>query len=269
MKQHHETKCSYHDQQPGVQAAFLKEDKALVTVLDKMGNPLLEHSEDLLVIDTRDIVDAEVAETVRKIETLGEEQYIEFVTERLEQCETPITGTIPENKLPLFSRPPVKVQPKQKAQLAALKSDCGLFSRLYISCQTSDGDIDTFFAHENQSAPPALSIAGKMQSGVKADLLRCLEADLPEQNGVPVVDATIFDGAALVQMLNPGTSNLFKNLVKECLHRTSLPNSRRVTASTLSGMYTYLQASRPPPSRRGGKEPGKGSLHPLHLHCNA
>ena len=99
----------------------------------------------------------------------------------------------------MFSRRPVKVQPRKKAQLAALKSDCALFSRLYISCQTPDGDIDTFFAHENQSAPPALSIAGKMRSGVKADLFRCLEADLPEQNGVPVVDATIFDGAAVVQ----------------------------------------------------------------------
>ena len=185
MKQHNDTKCSHHDQQPGVQAAFLKEVKALVAVLDEMGNPFLEHSEDLLVIDTRDIVVAEVAETVRKIDSLGEEQYIEFVTERLGQCNTPITETIPKNKLPLFSRPPVKVQSKQKAQLAILKSDRGLASSLYISCQTRDGDIDTFFAHEYQSAPPALSIAGKMRSGVKADLLRCLVADLSEQNGVP------------------------------------------------------------------------------------
>ena len=49
-----------------------------------------------------------------------------------------------------------------------------------------------------------------MRSGVKADLLCCLEADLPEQNGVPVVDATILDGAAVVQMLNPGTSKTFQ-----------------------------------------------------------
>jgi hypothetical protein len=49
-----------------------------------------------------------------------------------------------------------------------------------------------------------------MRGGVKADLLRCLEADLPEQNGVPVVDATILDGAAVVQMLNPGTSKTFQ-----------------------------------------------------------
>jgi hypothetical protein len=54
-----------------------------------------------------------VAETVRKIETLGEEQYTNFVTERLEQCKTPVTETLPKNKLPLFSRPPVKIQSKQ------------------------------------------------------------------------------------------------------------------------------------------------------------
>ena len=121
-----------------------------------------------------------------------------------------VPQTIPKNKLPLFSRPTFKMKSKQKAQLAALKSDCGLFSRLYISCQTRDGDIDNFFSHENQAAPPALSTGGKLCIGVKADLLRCLESDLLQNKCVPVADATIFDGAVVVQMLNPGTSRTFK-----------------------------------------------------------
>lgn len=116
-----------------------------------------------------------------------------------------ITEPIPKNKLPIFSRQPVKVHTKQKTQLAALKSDCDLFSRLYISCQTRDGNLDQFFSHENQAAPPALSTGGKLQLGVKADLLHCLEKDLPGETGVPVVDA-----AAVVQMLNPGTSKTFQ-----------------------------------------------------------
>lgn len=148
--QQRDSQRNHHEQKSGVQEEFLKEVKALVTVLDEMGNPFLERSEDLLVIDTRDIVDNDVAETVRKIETLGEEQYGRFVVERLEQCEVPITETLQKNKLPLFSWPPVKVESKQKAQLAALKSDCSLFSRLYISCQTRDGDIDSFFAHDQK-----------------------------------------------------------------------------------------------------------------------
>ena len=58
-----------------------------------MGNPFLERSQDLLVIDTRDIVDTEVAETVRKrIETLGE-KYAEFVKERLDECTAPVTAS--------------------------------------------------------------------------------------------------------------------------------------------------------------------------------
>ncbi len=146
----------HHDQKPSVQSVFLKDIGALVTVLEEMGNPFLEHSQDLLVIDIREIMDTQVAETVKRIETLGKEQYTNFVTERLEKCTTPVTQTIPKNNLPLFSRPPIKSTSKQNDQHAALKSDCGLFSRLYISCQTRDGDMDNFFPHENQAAPPAL-----------------------------------------------------------------------------------------------------------------
>ena len=108
-----DTRHHHHDQQPAVQAVFLKEVKALVTVMEEMGNPFLERSQDLLVIDTRDIMDTQVAETVRRIETLGKEQYTKFVTERLERCTTPLTETIPKNKLPLFSRPPLKIKSKQ------------------------------------------------------------------------------------------------------------------------------------------------------------
>lgn len=102
-----------HDKQSGVQAAFMNEVKALVTVLEEKGNPFLEHRQDLLIIDTRDIldiVDTQVAETVRRIETVGEELYTKFVTERLEQCTTPVTETLPKNTLPVFSRPPVNIK---------------------------------------------------------------------------------------------------------------------------------------------------------------
>ena len=62
-----------------------------MTVLEEVGNPLLEGSQDLLVTDTRDIMDTQVAEIVRRIETLDKEQYAEFVTEKLEECTAPVT----------------------------------------------------------------------------------------------------------------------------------------------------------------------------------
>ena len=155
-------------------------------------------------------MDAAVADSVRKVESLGEDQYKKFAEERLESCTKPITETLPKNKLPLFSRPPVKTQSKQKEQLSALKSDCGLFSRLYISCQTRHGDLDQFFSHENHAAPPALSTGGKLRIGVKADLLHCLKSSQSEDRSAPLLDATVLDGVAIVQMLNCGTSKTFQ-----------------------------------------------------------
>lgn len=35
----------------------------------------------------------------------------------------------------------------------AFTSDCALFSRLFISCQTRNGDLDDFFRHEIKVAP--------------------------------------------------------------------------------------------------------------------
>ncbi len=55
----------------GVQTSFLKEVKSLVAVIE---DPFLEQSQDLLVFDTRDILDPSVGESVRKAEKLGEKQ---------------------------------------------------------------------------------------------------------------------------------------------------------------------------------------------------
>ena len=61
------------------------------------------------------------------------------------------------NNLPLFSRPPVKQKSTKQMQVSTLKSNCSLFSRLYIATQIRSGDLDDFFQHENQVCPPALS----------------------------------------------------------------------------------------------------------------
>ena len=79
----------------------------------------------------------------------------------------------------------------------SLKNDCNLLSRLYISCQTRDGDSDTFFAHENQATPPSLSVGGKIRPSTKSDLLHCLELEEKQLLHAPTVDAILLDGAAV------------------------------------------------------------------------
>ena len=56
-----------------------------------------------------------------------------------------------------------------------------------------------FFAHENQAAPPSL--------GTKAD---CLGLHEKQSSNTSIVDATFLDGAAVVQMLNPGVAKTFQ-----------------------------------------------------------
>ena len=135
------TEHRHHEQHPGVQTAYLNDVKSLVAVIEEMGNPFLEKSEHLMVLDTRDILDVSVGETVRKAETLGREQYETFIDERLSTPKKPVTDVIPKNKLPLFSHPPAKSSSKQM-QVATLKNDCGLFSRLCIACETRYRDLD-------------------------------------------------------------------------------------------------------------------------------
>ena len=48
----------------------------------------LQHSQDLLVIDTQDVMDTQVAETVRKIVTLGVNNILHLWQKGCKQCTT-------------------------------------------------------------------------------------------------------------------------------------------------------------------------------------
>ena len=93
-------------------------------------------------------------------------------------------------KIALFHRQQVRTPSKEKLQLAALKNDCNLFFRPYVSCQTCDD-------HENPTALPSLSSSGGMRFGTKYDILHCLDINGSESILTSTVDAQILDCAAL------------------------------------------------------------------------
>ena len=113
----------------------------------------------------------------------------------------------------------IHTQNLQRQQLTSLKSDVQLFSRLYIGCQTRDGNLDEFFRHENQFCPPSLSIAGKLHLGTKSDLLVCLA-----QSVAPSVTTAVIDGAAIVQILKRGGVKTFQEYADEVLYHTYQEN---------------------------------------------
>ncbi|VDI74380.1 Hypothetical predicted protein, partial [Mytilus galloprovincialis] len=195
----------HHEQTLSFQESFRNDIVSLYDVIDDLGNPFLETSKDLLVLDSKNIVDISVVKTVNTIESLGQEQFEKYTKERLVDRTTSVFDTIKRNKLPLFQTPPpAKKTSTTDHKLMALKSNCSLFSRLYIACQSRDGNLDDFFRHENHAFPPSLSQNGTIRLGTKADLLsKCLERLTPPTDVKPVVSSVILDGSAVVNMLKP------------------------------------------------------------------
>ena len=192
-------KHRHHEETRGVQSTFQSEVLSLSNVISEMGNPFLDQSGDLLILDTRDIMDATVVKSVK-----SQKQFQEFCTIRLDERKISLFDVIKRNKIQLFSSPPApKETTKDNMKIASLKSNCSLFSRLYISCQVREGDLDSFFTHENQNYPPSLSQYGTLRSGNKSDLLFCLERLCPAKAEKPSVDVLLLDWAAIVNMLKP------------------------------------------------------------------
>ena len=86
-----------------------------------------------------------------------------------------------------------------------MKSDCSLFSRLFIACQSRNGNLDEFFTHENQGCPPSISDQGNLRlPRQKSELASCLQALTSPKNAVPAnCEVIIMDGAASVNALKP------------------------------------------------------------------
>lgn len=212
---HDQEETRHHEETPSVQNTFARDVRSLVAIFEELGNPFEEDSQDLLVLDTKEIADTAVIETVRNAKQIGQDQFEAFSKECIVDRTKSIEVAIHRNKLPLFATKRGPKIPKGKQQVKSLKNDVALFARLYISCQTRDGNLEEFFRHENQQCPPALSDGGRLYLGSKSDLLVCLEGHAEPQSEAPTVTAVVLDGAVIVQMLKPGTANTFEEYAQQ------------------------------------------------------
>lgn len=226
------TNSRHHKQTKHTQLEFARDVKSLSGVKREMGNPFRDDSNDLLVLDSKDLADPVVINTLYQIDKLGQEQHNTYVNERLVNQAKPITDPIRRNYLPLFSRSPVRGKPRTQLQLSLLKNGCSLLSRLFIAFQMRHGHLDDLSAHENQACPPALSQMGKMRLCKKMDLVGCLEDMISPHENVasPHVEVIIFDGAALTNMLVPGgaKTSVYATQVSLPCTRSQLQHAIRV-----------------------------------------
>lgn len=192
----------HHEQTEAAQKAFFEKVKRLTSVMREMGNPFMEESDDLLVLDTKDIVDVSSAELIAVHHQQGKEQFKSFVTD-LQNLDSPCSfyKPIKKNMVTFFKHKPVVSGTNSK--MMELKDDYQLFSRLFISCQNRQCDLKEFFMHENQSAPTSLSDGGKLHTCTKSHLADLLQAKVTLPEKKPESDVLIVDGSAMVNTLPP------------------------------------------------------------------
>jgi len=76
-----DTDWRHHEQKKHAQMAFAQDVKSLSGTIEEMGNPFSENSKDL-VLDSRNIAVAAVADTMCQIEKLGLDQYEAYMLKR-------------------------------------------------------------------------------------------------------------------------------------------------------------------------------------------
>ena len=67
-----------HEEEFSVQKNFKQEAASLIQMIEEMGNPFLDDSNELLALDTRNVLGESVVDTVRKIHSLVNDQYAKY-----------------------------------------------------------------------------------------------------------------------------------------------------------------------------------------------
>ena len=131
-----------------------------------------------------------------------------------------VYNIICRNKLHLFRNKNSLVTSRSKNKILNLKSDCKLYSNLFIACQSREGDLDSFFAHENHSYPVSISEYGRLRKcNSKSDFLKCLDAFVSPSDEPPIVQMKVLDGAAFVNMNPPRDVSSFGEYCSELTNK--------------------------------------------------
>lgn len=193
-----------HEQGYSTQERFQKQVNNMCDTIVTMGNPFMDTSHELMTLDTHDCLDDTVAQSLHTVSDLGTQQYSTYVNDVLVERKVSIHQAIKKNKMPLFKTAhSTTVRSKAKQQFQAIKSDCNLFSQLFITAQVRNTKLEDFFSHENHPWPPALSLQGKLRlPSSKSELLECIcPKDQIEGSGPTDIDAKVIDGAGIVHAL--------------------------------------------------------------------
>ena len=110
--------------------------------MTEMGNPFMEEIKELLNLDTKRVAHTSASNLVVKHNEKGKNSLEEFL-EGLEEGENcKFYNPIKRNNTGFFRQQPERSSKELKQK--TIKDDCFLFSKLFISCQSRECDLQDF-----------------------------------------------------------------------------------------------------------------------------
>ena len=199
----------HHENTESFENHFRKNFLSLKEEFIKAGNPFEETSETMYTLVSKNILNLEAKKSVYEARTLGKNKYHQYKHNIFILGRKNVYETLKRNKLSLFRNKNTVTISKTQLKVTSLKQDCRLFSSLFVACQSRDGDMAQFFAHENHTYPPALSVYGNLRIAQKSDKLKILFNISEPVNIQPTCTAEVLDGAVVVQCIVPRASSNF------------------------------------------------------------
>jgi hypothetical protein len=218
----HHTTPEHPESTAASQRKFLMHLQVLLGLVERnlIINPFADHEKNLITLDTGEIMQPEIASSLRSLHSLGQEIFEEFWHERIETATTPLSNVIRKPTVYTFlNRPTAKASSNagQKSIASLEKGNTALVTKMFLSLRSRpEADMDDFFRHENRKEPPSLSQNSCLRAGTKSDIVRCLPA-LPEpgrSQSVKTATVIILDMAAIVHIVRPTRASTFEEYMK-------------------------------------------------------
>ena len=163
---------NHHEQSTSFQKTFHDKAKKFYDKVCEYGNPFTIEHESLLTLNTQEICDDSVVDTIKNLESRGTTQYNNYVQSILETGKKSIHDVISKNSFPLMSTPLKKISTTAGNKLKVMKLNSNIFSSLVAVLQQREISLERLFSYELHSFPPAISEYGQLNlPGNKAALV--------------------------------------------------------------------------------------------------
>ena len=110
------------------------------SAIGEYGNPFLETSSDILVLDTQDIVEKYGVYNVYRMESHGCQEYYNWYA----------NGSCSHIEEQYTLNPDKRQRTTSSGLVTSLKSEGNLFSRLFVASQFRDGNLNDYVSHKNK-----------------------------------------------------------------------------------------------------------------------